>query len=70
MQQRGCRERAICNRRQPRRRERSRFHGILVRHGACFPVPAGGYMTDLLLVLATAAFFALSWGYARICEKL
>jgi len=27
-------------------------------------------MTDLLLVLATAAFFALSWGYARICEKL
>jgi len=27
-------------------------------------------MTDLLLVLATAAFFGLSWGYARICEKL
>jgi len=27
-------------------------------------------MTDLLLVLATAAFFALSWGYARFCEKL
>jgi len=27
-------------------------------------------MTDLLLVLATAAFFALSWGYARLCERL
>jgi len=27
-------------------------------------------MTDVLLVLATAAFFALSWGYARVCEKL
>jgi len=27
-------------------------------------------MIDLLLVLATAAFFALSWGYARLCEKL
>jgi hypothetical protein len=27
-------------------------------------------MTDVLLVLATAAFFGLSWGYARICEKL
>jgi hypothetical protein len=27
-------------------------------------------MTDALLVLATAAFFALSWGYARVCEKL
>jgi hypothetical protein len=30
----------------------------------------GGFMIDLLLVLATAAFFALSWGYARLCEKL
>jgi hypothetical protein len=30
----------------------------------------GTGMVDLLLVLATAAFFALSWGYARICEKL
>jgi hypothetical protein len=27
-------------------------------------------MTDFLLVLATAAFFGLSWGYARICERL
>jgi hypothetical protein len=27
-------------------------------------------MTDLLLVLTTAAFFGLSWGYARLCEKL
>jgi hypothetical protein len=27
-------------------------------------------MIDLLLVLATAAFFGLSWGYARLCEKL
>jgi hypothetical protein len=27
-------------------------------------------MIDLLLVLATAAFFAFSWGYARICERL
>jgi len=27
-------------------------------------------MIDLLLVLATAAFYALSWGYARLCEKL
>jgi hypothetical protein len=32
--------------------------------------PAEGSMTDLLLVLATAAFFGLSWGYARLCEKL
>jgi hypothetical protein len=32
--------------------------------------PPGGFMIDLLLVLATAAFFALSWGYARLCEKL
>jgi hypothetical protein len=27
-------------------------------------------MLDIVLVLATAAFFALSWGYARLCEKL
>jgi len=27
-------------------------------------------MADLLLILGTAAFFALSWGYARLCEKL
>jgi hypothetical protein len=27
-------------------------------------------MPDLLLALATASFFALSWGYARLCEKL
>jgi len=27
-------------------------------------------MPDLLLALATIAFFALSWGYARLCEKL
>jgi len=27
-------------------------------------------MIDVLLVLATVAFFALSWGYARFCEKL
>jgi hypothetical protein len=32
--------------------------------------PAEDGMTDLLLVLATAAFFGLSWGYARLCEKL
>jgi hypothetical protein len=28
------------------------------------------FMADLLLVLASAAFFALSWGYVRLCEKL
>jgi hypothetical protein len=33
------------------------------------PRPEGS-MIDLLLVLATAAFFGLSWGYARLCEKL
>jgi len=27
-------------------------------------------MFDILLVLAAAAFFALSWGYVRLCEKL
>jgi len=27
-------------------------------------------MLDLLLVLAAVAFFALSWGYVRLCEKL
>jgi hypothetical protein len=27
-------------------------------------------MIDLVLILATAAFFALSWGYARLCERL
>jgi hypothetical protein len=27
-------------------------------------------MIDLLLILSTAAFFGLSWGYARLCEKL
>jgi len=27
-------------------------------------------MIDLLLVVATASFFALSWGYAHFCEKL
>jgi hypothetical protein len=32
--------------------------------------PAETSMIDLLLVLATVAFFALSWGYARLCEKL
>ena len=26
-------------------------------------------MADFLLVLATAAFFALSWGYVRLCEE-
>ena len=30
----------------------------------------GTGMIDLLLVLATAAFFGLSWGYAHICERL
>ena len=35
----------------------------LVRRFAEVLVPA-------LLVLATAAFFALSWGYVRLCEKL
>ena len=33
--------------------------------------PGGGIaMSDVLLVLATAAFFGLSWGYARLCERL
>jgi len=27
-------------------------------------------MIDLVLVLCTAAFFGLAWGYARLCEKL
>ena len=27
-------------------------------------------MIDLLLVLATVAFFALAWGYTLLCEKL
>jgi len=27
-------------------------------------------MLDLLFVLATVAFFALSWAYARLCERL
>ena len=30
----------------------------------------GTGMIDLLLILATAALFALSWGYARLCERL
>jgi hypothetical protein len=30
----------------------------------------GAFMPDVLLVLTTAAFFAASWGYARLCEKL
>jgi hypothetical protein len=29
-----------------------------------------GFMIDLVLVLSTAAFFALSWGYARLLEKM
>jgi hypothetical protein len=28
------------------------------------------FMTDVLLLLATAAFFSLAWGYARLCERL
>ncbi len=36
------------------------------RHGPCNE-PG---MIDLLLVLSTVAFFALAWGYARLCEKL
>jgi len=40
------------------------------RHAGCYCDCAGGPMIDLLLVLATAAFFALSWGYVRLCEKL
>ena len=31
---------------------------------------AGGTMIDLILVLAAAAFFALTWGYALLVEKL
>jgi len=31
---------------------------------------AGGTMLDLVLLLSTAAFFGLSWGYARLMEKL
>jgi hypothetical protein len=27
-------------------------------------------MLDLLLILATAAFFAVSWAYVRFCERL
>jgi hypothetical protein len=27
-------------------------------------------MFDVVLVLATAAFFGLSWAYTRLCEKL
>jgi hypothetical protein len=27
-------------------------------------------MLDVLLVLGTAAFFGLSWGYTLLCEKL
>jgi len=27
-------------------------------------------MIDLILVLSTAAFFGLSWGYARLLEKM
>jgi hypothetical protein len=30
----------------------------------------GGLMPSILLALATIGFFALSWGYARLCEKL
>ena len=40
------------------------------RHGACFRDRPETFMADLLLILATAAFFAFSWGYARLCEKL
>jgi hypothetical protein len=51
-------------------RERRRFPRPVTRHAKCFFRAAGGRMTDILLVLSTAAFFALSWGYARLCEKL
>jgi hypothetical protein len=27
-------------------------------------------MIDLILVLATAGFFAFAWGYAVICERM
>ena len=27
-------------------------------------------MIDLVLMLATVAFFALSWAYVRFCERL
>jgi hypothetical protein len=43
---------------------------ILASARRVLDAPAEGFMTDLLLVLATAAFFGLSWGYARLCEKL
>jgi hypothetical protein len=39
-------------------------------HATCFVRRSEDSMTDLLLVLTTAAFFGLSWGYARLCEKL
>jgi hypothetical protein len=29
-----------------------------------------GFMIDVLMVLAAAAFFALGWAYVRLCEKL
>jgi hypothetical protein len=51
---------AICNPPEGRLRREA------ARHGRC--TTAG--MIDLLLILSTAAFFGLSWGYARLCEKL
>jgi hypothetical protein len=30
----------------------------------------GPGMIDLVLVLATVAFFALSWAYVRFCDRL
>jgi hypothetical protein len=53
------------------RARRSRLlSGSWDRHGECFARLWREAMTDLLLVLLTVAFFALSWGYARFCEKL
>jgi len=62
--------RAICNR-HPRREANPRaISRHEERHGACLRERPETTMADLLLILATAAFFALSWGYARLCEKL
>jgi hypothetical protein len=43
-------------------------HGRGNEAGTIDAVPTG--MLDLVLVLATAAFFGLSWAYARFCEGL
>jgi len=61
---------AICNRDHGPGRESPADLEDRNRHGACFRDRPETFMADLLLILATAALFALSWGYARLCEKL